>query len=205
LTYADRLPVRQPDHAAHLVEPSVDDEEHLVADVAADSQPAVIARDAVELVAVHDEEETPIDHPVDGLTGDHDVPKLEIAKSPKVLVVVARHQGNHGARPRLRQDLANHVTVELCPERGALQTPEVDDVADEVQEFAFVPVEKLEERSGLTARSAKVRVADPDGAVSRALFHGSSSVIAQSAYLPCTASLRALLTNPVIKNTFLFR
>ena len=45
----------------------------------------------------------------------------------------------------------------------ALQAPEVDDVADEVQELAFVPVEKVEQGSSLTARRAQVRVADPDG------------------------------------------
>ena len=167
-----QAPVRQPEDVPRLVEPPVEDEEHLVAHVTADRHPPVIEGDAVELVAVHDEEEAPVHRAMDGLPRHHDVPELEIAEPPEILVVVARHQRHRRARPGLRQDLADHVAMELGPVRGALQTPEVDDVADEVQELAFVPVEKVEQRRRLTARRAQVRVADPDGAVSDLFLHG---------------------------------
>jgi hypothetical protein len=61
-----------------------------------------------------------------------DVAELHVAEPPEILVVVAGDQGHHRATPRLGQHLADHVAVKLRPQRGALEPPEVDDVADEV-------------------------------------------------------------------------
>jgi hypothetical protein len=94
--------------------------------------------------------------------------------------------------------------MELGPVRGALQTPEVDDVADEVQELAFVPVEKVEQGPGLTARRAQVCVADPDGAVAASFVTGSPPLIAVSACLEPALSMRAPSEQTVIKSTCLF-
>src|SRR5262245_26382361 len=157
-------PVRQSQGAPRAVEPSIEDEEHLVPDVAGHGQPPMAARDPVELVAVHDQEEPAIRHAVDGFARDHDVAEVEVAEPPQVLVVIPRHQRDDGAGARLGEDLVNHVAVELTPARRPLEPPEVDDVADEVEELALVRVEKIEQGARLTACRAQVRVADPDGA-----------------------------------------
>src|SRR4029434_3072595 len=68
------------------------------------------------------------------------------------------------ALARFAQYLLDHVVVPLVPVPAALELPPVDDVADEIEIARLGTAEELEQRAGLTARRAQVRVRDPDGA-----------------------------------------
>ena len=125
----------------------------------------MILRDTVELVAVQNEQQPPVDCAMNRLPGDHDVPELRIAEAAEVLVVVARHEGHQGPRPRLREHGSDDVAVDLRPMGGALEPPEIDDVTDQVQELAVVTVEKLQQFTRLTVARAEVGVTDPDRAI----------------------------------------
>ncbi len=49
----------------------------------------------------------------------------------------------------LAQQLLHHVVVGLWASTSALQSPAVDDVADEIDRFRFMDPEKVEELIGL--------------------------------------------------------
>src|SRR5262249_22072418 len=130
---------------SYMVEPAVDDEEGVVADVAREGHPPAAPRHRVALVAVDHKEQTAVDRAVYRLPRDHDVAELQIAETPQILVVVAGHQSYRRPCPSLREHGANDVAVEMRPVRRALEPPEIDDVTDEIQVIAVVRVEELEQ------------------------------------------------------------
>src|SRR5262249_6738154 len=135
-----------------------------VADVAGPGKPAMAAGDAVELVAVHHQQQAAVGAPMDGFPQDENVPELQVAEAAEILVVVAGGQRDHAAPLRLGEDRADHVAVELRPVGPALEAPEVDDVAHQVEELALAGVQEGQQGLRLTVPSSQVNVAQPYGA-----------------------------------------
>src|SRR5262245_7907698 len=165
LEIAGQAPVPEPEASATSVEPPVEGQPRVASDTAEPHDPAMTARDAVEIVAVQDQQQAAVGGAMDRLPRDHDVAELQIAEPPQVLVVVAGDQADNRARARLRQDLPDDVAVRLRPVRLAPQAPEIDDVADQVEVVAVVAFEKRQESPGFALPSAEMNVADPDGAI----------------------------------------
>jgi hypothetical protein len=162
LDIGGEAPVGEAKLPARPVEPAVQDEKGLVAEVALQRQPAMTASDPVELVAAEHEERAAIRRPVHRLPTHEDVAELEIAEAPDILVVIAGNEGDSGARASLGENLPEHVAVELRPERSPGETPEVDDVADEVETVAIVSVQEIQEHLGLAVSRAQVNIGEPD-------------------------------------------
>src|SRR5262245_45310216 len=99
---------------------------------------------------------------MDRFACDHDVAELQIAEAPQILVVIAWDQRDDRAGARLGENLADDVGLDLWPVRRAPELPEVHDVADQVEVFALVAIEELEQRLGRALARAEVHVADPD-------------------------------------------
>ena len=93
----------------------------------------------------------------------------ELAVLPRRLVVVARDVDHVGALARLAHDLLHHVVVRLRPVPPALQPPAVDDVADQVEMLALVPLQEIEQQLGLAAARAEMDVRQEDRAVAGGL------------------------------------
>ena len=158
-------PVGQAEPAAAPVEPGVEAQRRAVGPVAQDGEPARVADDAVELVAVDHQQLAAVRRLVDRLVLDPHVAEGELAVLPRRLVVVAGDVDDVGALARLAHDLLHHVVVALRPVPPALQAPAVDDVADQVQMLALVLLEEVEQQLGLATARSEMDVGQEDGAM----------------------------------------
>ena len=107
---------------------------------------------------------------MDRLLLDAHVTEGELAVLSSRLVVVAGDIDHVGALARLAQDLLDHVIVRLRPVPPALKPPAVDDVAYEVEIFAFVLLQEVEQKFGLAAAGAEMNVGQKDCAVTGGLM-----------------------------------
>src|SRR4029450_11629323 len=87
------------------------------------------------------------------------------AEAPDIFVMVAGNEGDGGAGPRLGENLPEHVTVQLGPERSPFEAPEVDDIADQIERVAIVAVQEIEKHPDLAVSRAEVNIGEPARAV----------------------------------------
>src|SRR5262249_3547839 len=118
--------------------------------------------DAVEGVAVQDQEATAVGSFVDRLVHHHDAAELHIRIVAQGLVVVAGHIDHMCALACLAQYLLHEIVVALSPVPAAAKTPAVDDVADEIKTLGFSMSKEIEEKLGLAAARAEVHIRDPN-------------------------------------------
>src|SRR5579883_1312869 len=163
-------PVGQAEPPAGPVEQRVEPERGVVGPVAQDREPARVAHDAVELVAMDDQQLLAVGRLVDRLFLDPHVAESELAILPRSLVVIARNVDHMRALARLAQHLLHHVVVRLRPVPPALQAPAIDDVADQVEIFALVPLQEVEQQVRLATARAEMDVGKKDGAMAGGLM-----------------------------------
>ena len=89
-----------------------------------------------------------------------DAAKLVADEVARQLVVVARHVDDLAALARTAQNLLYHVVVALRPVPLAAQLPAIDDVTHQIQLFARVRLQEGQQRLGLAAGGAEVKVGD---------------------------------------------
>ena len=86
----------------------------------------------------------------------------EIARE---FVVIARNIDHFDAFAHAAQQLLHDVIMRLRPVPAALQSPAVDDVADEVDRVGLVEFEKIKEKVSLTSFGAEMDVGQKQRAV----------------------------------------
>jgi hypothetical protein len=86
--------------------------------------------DAIESIAMDDQEPAALPRLVHGLADHVDAAEMQIGVVAQRLVVVAGHVDDPRPLASLAQHLLDHVVVALVPEPRFLQAPAVDDVAD---------------------------------------------------------------------------
>ena len=79
--------------------------------------------------------------------------------------MIARNVNDPRTLANLAKDFLDNVVVRLRPVPRPLQTPAVDDIADEVDRLCFGVFEEVEEKLSLAAASSEVQVRDPNRAV----------------------------------------
>ena len=137
-------------------------EQQVVADVAQERDPPVIAGNDVELIAVDHHEPLAVGGDVIGLVDDRDVAQHRARVAAQELVVVAGHVDQPGATSDQRQESPHHVVVGLRPIETRSQPPPVHDVADEVDDIAGMGLEECHELVGLASSRTEVDVREKD-------------------------------------------
>src|SRR6185437_10906927 len=102
-------------------------EHQVVGPIAQESQPAGIANDAIEGVAMDDEHAAAIRGHMDDFGFDHHATELEAYVVAQHLVVIAGDIDDLRPLPCLAEDLLDNVVVALSPVPGLLEPPAVDD------------------------------------------------------------------------------
>ena len=151
-------PVRVAQPLARRGDDRVQRERRLVGPRADPAQPRREAHDAVELVAVQDQEPPAVGERVHVVTSDEDTAEREARELARRVVVVARHVDHLGPLPHLPEQLLDHVVLGLRPGPRPRQRPPVHDVADEHPALGVVLAEEVEHAPGLAAAHAQVEV-----------------------------------------------
>ena len=137
---------------------------HAVRPVAQPVEPARVADDAGEAVAVYDEEPPPVGSHVRGRGPDLDAGHVEAVEFVRGFVMVAGHEDHFDAGIRPVQELPDDRLVACRPGPGFLEAPAVDDGADELQRRALDGPEKHEQVVRPARSRTKMEVGDPQGA-----------------------------------------
>src|SRR5690349_12405224 len=88
---------------------------------------------AVELIAMDDEEPPAIRRLVDGLGTQLDARERQAAIFAEGLVVIAGDEDDAGSLFDLAQDGVDDAGLRVAPVPGPLQTPAIDNVADQIE------------------------------------------------------------------------
>ena len=80
-------------------------------------------------------------------------------------VVISRDVNHACALSRLPQNFLDHIIVLLWPINCAPQRPDIDQVAHDVESVEIRLAQKIQQRSGVAATGAQVRVGNPRGAI----------------------------------------
>ena len=147
--------------AAPVVEPAVEGQGQLIGRIAKKGQPAVIAGDHVELVAVDHQQAPSIGGDVLGLIDQLDIAQHQAGIAAQELVVVAGDVDHLGAALAHGQQAADHVAVALRPVHPAAQAPAIDDIADQIDAVGVIALEKGRQVFGLAIPGAQVHIGNP--------------------------------------------
>ena len=154
--------VRQAERRSQGVPPSVHPKQPAVSDRTELREERRVAHHEIELVAVGDEQAPAVGGLVQGGQLEPDAAELHARELPCRVVVVARDVGDLGAALGKLEQATDDTVVLGRPVPAGLETPHVDDVADEVEAIALDLLEESREILGPAAGRAEVGVADPD-------------------------------------------
>ena len=130
--------------------------------VAKEGEPSRIEDDAVEFVAMDDQQTASIGGLVNSLGFQLDAAEVQSGIIAEGLVMIARDVDDPRSVLRLLEHAADDVVVAWRPVPAFAELPAVDDVADQVERLAIGRFEEIEQQLGLATARPKVRVRNPD-------------------------------------------
>ena len=130
--------------------------------IAQEGEPARVAHDAVERVAVDHQIPPAVGGDMHRLAGDQDAAEVMVEIVAQRLVVIAGHVDHVRPFARLAQNLLDDVVMRLRPIPPALEPPAIDDVAHEIKPVGFVLAQEVEQEIGLAAGRAQMDVRQED-------------------------------------------
>ena len=139
-------------------QPDVDAYQGFVGLVTEYRDPAMVARDLVELVAMNEQEAPAVDRFMHQFVDHLDLAEDNAAVVAQRLVVVAGDEHDSLAVPRPAQQLLDHGILRLSPADAAPHRPEIDDVADQESLFGRVFAQEIEQTLRLARPGAEVDV-----------------------------------------------
>ena len=114
---------------------------------------------------MNDQIAPPVGADMHAIAREGDAAELRAAIIAHRLVVIAGDIDQVAAFAHLAQQLLQHVVMRLRPIDAALDAPEIDDVADQIDAGGFVAAEEIEEGFGLAGLGAEMDVRDEQCAV----------------------------------------
>ena len=153
-------PEAEAEAAAEVVEHGVENQGQLVGAFAEEGEPARVANDGVELVAMDDQEAAAVGGQVDDLVDDFDAAEMGAEIVAQELVVIAGNVDDARPLACLAEKLLDHVVVLLRPVPAAPQAPAVDDVADQIDRFGIVIAQEIEKQARLAPLGAEMDVGE---------------------------------------------
>lgn len=149
----------------HRPDPAIQLEQDVVSFAPEFCDPLVISGNGVVFIPVHHQIVFAIGGRVDDRVTNLDVSKDMIVVIPNVFVMIPRHVDHPGIVPRFAQDLLNDCVMGLGPVHLFGESPEVDDVSNQVEDIALVILQEVEQDVGLTLSRANMEIRNKDGPV----------------------------------------
>src|SRR5262245_38880832 len=112
---------------------TVQPQNSVINSIAQQFEPSSALDDAIELVAMDDEQSLAIGGDVNRVLLDLEIAEHMTGVVAKNLVVIARNVDHARTAFCHRQKQPNDVVVFLRPEETSFKTPHIDDVADEIE------------------------------------------------------------------------
>lgn len=150
-------PITQTESTAEKIDRRIEREKKFVADVAEISQPLGILHDGVELVPVNDQNAAIIGGNVNRALLDRYVP-VGTGERRNEFVVITRDINDGHVFARLAEDFLDDVVMRLWPVMPSPQRPDINQITDDIEFFAFVIAQELQERFGVARSFPEVNI-----------------------------------------------
>jgi hypothetical protein len=175
LGVAGQRPVaRAAQPAAQARQVGVDPHQGVVGHVTEHRDPAMVAGDLVELVAMDQQEAPAIGGDMLDLVDQLDVAEGDAGVLAQRLVMVAGHEHHPAALARPPKHLLDHGVLGRRPVDAALHGPEIDDIPHQVEVVRLVVAQEVEQAVGLASAGTQMHIGDEDGAnLKRILIHAA--------------------------------
>src|SRR5439155_25271792 len=111
-------------------------------------------------MTVNDEHPTSVCQTMNGMLLNGNV-AVGTEKSGEHLVVVTGDVNDPRSLARFAENLLDDVVVLLRPVTAATQLPDIDQIAHDIERLAFVFAQEIEQRAGIAATRAQMRVRNP--------------------------------------------
>ena len=151
-------PVWEAEAATNAVEPSVQGQRRCVGLITQMCQPLVIADNAIELVAVQDQQPSAVSRHMDVVTEDLHAVEVTAMEGTQRLVMIAGHEYHTPTILCPTQDLAHHLVMGGRPIPAAFQSPSVDDIADKINLLGVCMIKEVEKKIGLAITRTKMDI-----------------------------------------------
>src|SRR5262249_30617740 len=151
-------PIGQAKRAPDRVEIGIDPDRDIVGVAAQEREPARVADDHVEKVAVNDEVAFAAGTDMDGILDHLDAAEMGAVIVAQEFIMIAGDVDQANSFARLSQKFLYDVVVKLRPIPGRLELPAVDDVADEIDGLGFVMAKKVEKLVRLATAGSEMDV-----------------------------------------------
>jgi hypothetical protein len=114
---------------------------------------------------------------VDGIELNIDAVEMDAGMFAELLIMIAGDINDAGAFFGLVDYPLHNITVQGRPIQTALEFPQVDNIADQIQIITVYVVEKVSQLFGLAAFGAKMSIGNPDRAIVQCHFSPLQSVL----------------------------
>src|SRR5262249_24913606 len=145
LQVGGQRPIAETKVTAAPVQGMIEPKGELRAAVTQNGEPTRSADHDIEFVAVQYAIAPAFGAGVHGVAADFDAAEAQANVVAQTLVVIARNQHQANALAHLAQEFLHDVVVSLRPVRPAPHFPEIDDIADEINDLRLVVLEKFEQ------------------------------------------------------------
>ena len=119
----------------------------------------------VKLIAVQHQQAATIGGFVDRRPPDLYTAKAQTGELTEHFVMIARNIDDAGPAPRPFQYPPDDIIMTVGPEKLLLQSPAVNDIADQIERIAVDMIEKVDQQVGVAAARAEMDVRNPDGPI----------------------------------------
>jgi len=163
-------PIRTAKGAADDMEPIVERQRHAVGLIAQPGKPPGVGHNRVKLVAMKDQKLPAIGGLMDGFAHDLDAGQIEIGIVAQGFIMVAGDIDDLCAFSGAAQNFLDNQVVVGAPIPRAFDPPAVNNVADQIDGFRLVVVEKVDQQAGLAPRRSQMNVRQEQGAMACGIF-----------------------------------
>ena len=158
---------------------AIEFKQQFVANVPRPGEPAVIEHDAIELIAVADQQSAAIGGGVNGFQRDLHPAKAKAGIGAQELIVIAGDEDHPCALGRHLQHPPHNVVVARRPEPATLQLPAINDVPHQIEGFRLDRLQEIQQHIGVATRRAEVDIGNPYGAQLELATRGALIIFGQ--------------------------
>ncbi len=158
--FRDR-PIGHAERLARQRHPIVECQHQVIGGVADESEPAMRQHHRVELVAMQHHQAPPVGRVVERRAANFHAAEIEAGELAEHLIVISGDVDHARTATGAFHDPPDDIAMFGRPVEFFLQSPPVDDVADQVDRLAIGVVEEIDQQFGIAALGAQMDIRNP--------------------------------------------
>lgn len=150
-------PVAEPEEPTEEIDDAIAAQEQHIAYVPEVGQPAEVLDDGIKFMPMDDEDFSTVRCGVDRVLADFNAGVVPV-EGREEFVVVADDVNDLGAFAALAEEFLDHIVVILRPVDSATKSPDINQIADQIERLKFRIPEKIDQGAGIAALGSQMHI-----------------------------------------------